>query len=104
MTGTEWMDRALLRLQSLHRNPAGECIPLDLTRTQATVAAILTTFAERGVWRTIPELAQNYEDVTGVRLGECSISARVRDLRKEGLVVHRRRRGHTWEYMLELER
>lgn len=59
---------------------------LDLERLGRQLRAVLDLMSD-GVWRTLPELAQQ---VVGA---ETALSARLRDLRRLGYRVERRRRG-----------
>ena len=68
-----------------------------LTRQLDRVSAVLTD----GCWHSLSDLSERTGDPEG------SISARLRDLRKEkfgGHDVKRDRRGNTWFYRLEISR
>lgn len=65
---------------------------LDKERLNAQQLRVLTVTLD-GKWRTLGEIQHDIAARNGVVDPEASISARLRDLRKVGLTVNRRRRG-----------
>jgi hypothetical protein len=77
---------------------------LDLSRLTTQLERVRGLMLHNGDWWTLPMLQQAIRLTWGVRASEASISARIRDLRKDKfgghVVLHRRRGDGLWEYRL----
>jgi hypothetical protein len=67
-------------------------VHLDRERLNAQQLRVLTVMMD-GQWRTLGEIQHAVADRSGQIDPEASISARLRDFRKVGCTVERRRRG-----------
>lgn len=78
---------------------------LDRERLNAQQLRVLTVMLD-GQWRTLGEIQHAVAARSGQVDPEASISARLRDFRKVGLTVERRRRGEPkvglWEYKVTI--
>ncbi len=75
-----------------------------LTTQLERVRGLMLYTRDNDGWWTLPMLTNAVMRTWGVRASEASVSARIRDLRKDKFggytVIHRRRTDGLWEYRL----